>query len=146
MSPHLWEHIKLMAPFSLQRHTSAGQAQMYLHIHLWMHTIIVSRETNFTRYIRADSIPTKASGYLTDTDYLRRGAPPRTTIHSGSNSGQVTPNAVAASNLWRNSARTIGDVLVLSDILNPNAYLSLPFCNQAFFVAGCCYVKGEWTL
>ncbi|OCF32312.1 hypothetical protein I316_05980 [Kwoniella heveanensis BCC8398] len=83
----------------------------------------------------------KASGYLTDTDYLRRGAPPRTTIHSGNNSGQVTPNAVAASNLWRNSARTIGDVLVLSDILNPNAYLSLPFCNQAFFVAGCCYVK-----
>ncbi|WVF67007.1 hypothetical protein IAT40_001750 [Kwoniella sp. CBS 6097] len=106
---------------NLQRYTSAGQAQMYLHIHLWMHTII-------------------ASGYLTDTDYLRRGAP-RTTIHSGSNSGHVTPNAVAASNLWRNSARTIGDVLVLSDILNPNAYLSLPFCNQAFFVAGCCYVK-----
>ncbi|WVQ94609.1 hypothetical protein IAU59_001689 [Kwoniella sp. CBS 9459] len=106
---------------NLQRHASAGQAQMFLHIHLWMHTII-------------------ASGYLTDTDYLRRGAP-RMTLNSGMNSGHVTPNAVAASNLWRNSARTIGDVLVLSDILNPNAYLALPFCNQAFFVAGCCYVK-----
>ncbi|WWC61511.1 uncharacterized protein I303_104095 [Kwoniella dejecticola CBS 10117] len=106
---------------NLQHHTKANQGPMYLHLHLWMHTII-------------------ASGYLTNTDYIRRGAT-RSNLYPGVNSGHVTPNAVAASNLWKNSARTIGDVLVLSDILNPNAYLSLPFCNQAFYVAGCCYVK-----
>ncbi|WWD10505.1 hypothetical protein V865_008641 [Kwoniella europaea PYCC6329] len=115
---------------NLQRHTKPGYATMFLHLHLWMHTII-------------------ASGYLTDTDYLRRGAG-RSYPLSGLISGHVTPNAVAASNLWKNSARTIGDVLVLSDIINPNAYLSLPFCNQAFYVAGCCYVKEieteQWNL
>lgn len=58
-------------------------------------------------------------------------------------SGAVTPNGLAASNVWRNSARTIGDILVLSDIVCPKAYLSLPFVNQAFYVAGSCYVKGE---
>ena len=58
-------------------------------------------------------------------------------------SGMATPGAAAAANLWRNSARTIGDILVLSDIINPYAYYALPFVNQAFFVAGCCYVKGE---
>ncbi|WVW83535.1 hypothetical protein I302_105556 [Kwoniella bestiolae CBS 10118] len=115
---------------NLQRHTNAGYATMFLHLHLWMHTII-------------------ASGYLTNTDYMRRGASRHAAL-SGVISGHVTPNAVAASNLWKNSARTIGDVLVLSDIINPNAYLSLPFCNQAFFVTGCCYVKEieteHWSL
>jgi len=32
---------------------------------------------------------------------------------------------------------------VLSDIINPHVYFALPFVNQAWFVAGCCYVKGE---
>jgi hypothetical protein len=58
-------------------------------------------------------------------------------------SGAITPNSTIASNIWRNSARTIGDILVFSDIINPLAYCALPFVNQAFFVAGCCYVKGE---
>lgn len=101
---------------------------MYLHLHLWMHTIIVS-----AIFAVSADLNLKASGYLTDTDLLRRGIPSAT--------ASSTPNTVAASNLWRNSARTIGDVLVLSDIINPNSYLSLPFCNQAFHVAGCCYVK-----
>ena len=64
-------------------------------------------------------------------------------------SGAVTPNRLAASNVWRNSARTIGDILVLSDIICPESYLALPFCNQAFYVAGSCYVKGgslKWKL
>ena len=30
----------------------------------------------------------------------------------------------------------------MSDIISPFAYCALPFVNQAFFVAGCCYVKG----
>lgn len=55
----------------------------------------------------------------------------------------MTPNGVAASNAWRNSARSIGDILVLSDIVCPRAYIGLPFCNQAFYVAASCYVKGE---
>jgi hypothetical protein len=46
-----------------------------------------------------------------------------------------------AGSLWRNSVRTIGDILVLSDIIDPHAYYALPFTNQAWFVAGCCYVK-----
>jgi hypothetical protein len=40
------------------------------------------------------------------------------------------------------SARTIGDILVLSDIINPNAYLAIPFVNQSFYVAGCAYING----
>lgn len=60
-------------------------------------------------------------------------------------SGAMTPNTSAAT-LWRNSVRTIGDILVLSDIINPHAYFALPFVNQAWFVAGCCYVKGRCSL
>lgn len=60
-------------------------------------------------------------------------------------SGAMTPNTSAAT-LWRNSVRTIGDILVLSDIINPHAYFALPFVNQAWFVAGCCYVKGGSSL
>lgn len=48
---------------------------------------------------------------------------------------------LGAANMWRNSARTIGDMLVLSDVIDPHAYLALPFANQAFYVAGCCYIK-----
>ncbi|KAK8853507.1 hypothetical protein IAR55_004214 [Kwoniella newhampshirensis] len=106
---------------NLQQHSRVNQAPIYLHLHLWMHTII-------------------ASGYLTGTDYLRRNVC-KSPFNPGLRSGAVTPNAIAASHLWRNSARTIGDILVLSDIINPTAYLTLPFCNQAFYVAGCCYIK-----
>jgi hypothetical protein len=72
---------------------------------------------------------------------LRRGS-----VHgpsAGLRSGAATPTTATASTLWRNSARTIGDILVLTDIINPYSYFALPFVNQAFFVAGCCYVKGE---
>jgi len=55
----------------------------------------------------------------------------------------VAPGSLAESTLSRYSIRTIGDILVLSDIIEPSAYISLPFVNQAFFVAGCCYIKGR---
>ena len=32
---------------------------------------------------------------------------------------------------------------MLSNVINPFVYLALPFVNQAFFVAGSCYIKGE---
>lgn len=108
---------------SLQRHSRVYQGSIFLHLHLWMHTII-------------------ASGYLTGTTLLRRS---NKVLHpNGGKSGAATPNSTTASSLWRNSVRTIGDILVLSDIINPHAYFALPFVNQAFFVAGCCYVKG-WS-
>jgi hypothetical protein len=52
---------------------------------------------------------------------------------------------MTVNNMWRNSARTIGDILVLTDIINPFTYVALPFVNQAFYVAGSCYVKGQST-
>jgi len=84
----------------------------------------------------------QASAYLTDTDIRR---PNGISVMSGWRSGTLTPTSLAASNLWHNSARTIGDILVLSDIIDPFAYHALPFVNQAFFVAGCCYIKGMLT-
>ena len=83
----------------------------------------------------------QASGYLTGIDYLRR--PSGVIPNTGFGSGPITPDAMATLNLWRHSARTIGDILVLSNVINPFVYLALPFVNQAFFVAGCCYIKGE---
>ncbi|KAK4687889.1 hypothetical protein P7C73_g2220, partial [Tremellales sp. Uapishka_1] len=80
----------------------------------------------------------QASAYLTDTDIRRPMGTSRTMT---SMSGTVTPSSLVASNLWHNSARTIGDILVLSDIVDPFAYHALPFVNQAFFVAGSCYIK-----
>lgn len=102
---------------NLQRHARNNHGSIFLHLHLWMHTII-------------------ASGYLTGSSLLRRP-----TVVDTRPSGTATPTP--ASSLWRNSTRTIGDILVLSDIINPHAYFALPFVNQAFFVAGCCYVKGK---
>jgi hypothetical protein len=49
----------------------------------------------------------------------------------------------AAPDVWRNSVRTIGDILVLSDVIDPLAYAAVPYVNQAFYVAGCCYMKGK---
>jgi hypothetical protein len=60
-------------------------------------------------------------------------------------SGAITPNGMAAAHAWRHSARTIGEILVLSDVVCPKAYAALPFCNQAFFVAGSCFVNGQST-
>lgn len=78
-----------------------------------------------------------ASRYLTDPTVARKKPT------AGTVSGHTTPHTMTVNNLWRNSARTIGDILVLSDIINPFTYISLPFVNQAFYVAGSCYVKGE---
>ncbi|ORY29983.1 fungal-specific transcription factor domain-domain-containing protein [Naematelia encephala] len=108
---------------NLQKHSRANQGPIFLHIHLWMHTIL-------------------ASGYLTGTNLLRRtSSKGHLTAGASTKSGAATPNSATANSLWRNSARTIGDILVLSDIINPYSYFALPFVNQAFFVAGCCYVK-----
>lgn len=88
------------------------------------------------------SLIDQASGHLTGTNLPRRGNPNPTLPAI---SIAPTPNTTTASTLWRNSVRTIGDILVLSDIINPQAYLAVPFTNQAFFVAACCYVWGEST-
>jgi hypothetical protein len=103
---------------SFQGHNRAGQGSIFLHTHLWMHTILASR-------------------YLTDPTVVRKKHT------SGTISGHTTPHTMTVNNLWRNSARTIGDILVLSDIINPFTYIALPFVNQAFYVAGSCYVKGK---
>lgn len=85
-----------------------------------------------------------ASAYLTSGDYDYRRPHPRPGP-SGHASGHATPStsamSAASANVWRNSARTIGDMLVLSDVIDPFAYLALPFANQSFYVAGCCYIK-----
>lgn len=105
---------------SLQRHNRANQSPIFLQLHCWMHLIL-------------------ASAFLTGTNILRRS---KHGAQNGAKSGAATPNSATANSLWRNSARTIGDILVLSDIINSHSYLALPFVNQAFYVAGCCYVKG----
>jgi len=84
-----------------------------------------------------------ASAFLTGQSLSRRHKPYAN--GTGTKSGAATPNSSTVSSIWRNSARTIGDILVLSDIINGHSYLALPFVNQAFYVAGCCYVKGEST-
>jgi len=104
---------------NFQAHNRANQGSIFLHLHLWMHTILASR-------------------YLTDPSTGRREG--KKTVN-GAPSGQATPRTMTVNNLWRNSARTIGDILVLSDIINPFTYVALPFVNQAFYVAGSCYVK-----
>jgi hypothetical protein len=99
-------------------------------MHLWLHTLIVSR-------FEADGVSTsdiQASAYLTNTS--QRG-PVQTSSWSGD-----APMDSADTEPWRHAARVIGDILVLSDIIDPFSYHSLPFVNQAFFVAGCCYIKG----
>ena len=82
-----------------------------------------------------------ASAFLTGQSLSRRHKPYAN--GTGTKSGAATPNSSTVSSIWRNSARTIGDILVLSDIINGHSYLALPFVNQAFYVAGCCYVKGK---
>jgi hypothetical protein len=107
---------------SLQSHNRANQAPIFLQLHLWMHLIL-------------------ASAFVTGQSLSRRSKP--FTNGTGTKSGAATPNSATVSSVWRNSARTIGDILVLSDIINGHSYLALPFVNQAFYVAGCCYVKGK---
>ena len=130
-------HFTTRADDSFQNQNRANQGSIFLHLHLWMHTILASR-------------------YLTDHNYGRRDRKIIGTNghhHGNGNgngngiaSGQATPQTMTVNNMWRNSARTIGDILVLSDIINPFTYVALPFVNQAFYVAGSCYVKGEFSL
>lgn len=100
-------------------------------MHLWMHTILVSQHIVPRSYLCTD---VQASGYLIGTDVVR---PDRKSYTYGT----VTPSNTTATRLWQNSARTIGDILILSDIVNPFVYHALPFSNQPFVVAGCCYIK-----
>jgi len=106
-------------------------------MHLWMHTILVSdciRPPYDASNICKSAADPKASGYLIGTDVLR---PDRKAYLQGN----MTPSNTTATRLWQNSARTIGDILILSDIVNPFVYHALPFSNQPFVVAGCCYIK-----
>lgn len=121
ISPHITSKRHKLTS-SLQSHNRANRAPIYLQLHLWMHLIL-------------------ASAFLTGQSLSRRSKP--FTSGTGTRSGAATPNSATVSSVWRNSARTIGDILVLSDIINGHSYLALPFVNQAFYVAGCCYVKGQ---
>ncbi|KAK1921479.1 hypothetical protein DB88DRAFT_513497 [Papiliotrema laurentii] len=97
---------------NFQNQSAANQGSIFVQMHLWMHTLI-------------------ASAYLTDTS--QRGPVQTNWVYDAP--------PLLAPDAWRHSARIIGDILVLSDIINPFAYHALPFVNQAFFVAGCCYIK-----
>lgn len=111
-----------------------------------MHTILASRYLTDHSYGRRE--PRKPAGAANGNG---NGAGSGNGNGNGSGpaglaSGQATPQTMTVNNMWRNSARTIGDILVLSDIINPFTYVALPFVNQAFYVAGSCYVKGECSL
>jgi hypothetical protein len=101
-----------------------------------MHTILASRYLTDHNYGRRDRKIIGANGH-------HHGNGTGNGNGNGIASGQATPQTMTVNNMWRNSARTIGDILVLSDIINPFTYVALPFVNQAFYVAGSCYVKGE---
>lgn len=155
---------------NLQAQNRARHGSIFLHLHLWMHTILASEYLTGTDLLArrpgkagkagkagaagaAGSKPPSASsdsGHLhasaahKEAEKTAAGAPalaPTAPVANGTTAGAMTPNTAAASNLWRHSVRTIGDILVLSDIINPFMYFALPFVNQAWFVAGCCYVK-----
>ena len=44
---------------------------------------------------------------------------------------------------WLHCARFIGDMLVLAEVTDPAIFLAVSLVNQCFFVAGCCFAKGE---
>jgi hypothetical protein len=100
-----------------------------------MHTILASRYLTDHNYGRRDRGKAAALAHGLSANGTGNG--------NGLTSGQATPQTMTVNNMWRNSARTIGDILVLSDIINPFTYVALPFVNQAFYVAGSCYVKGK---
>lgn len=122
---------------SFQSQNRANQGSIFLHLHLWMHTILASRyltdHSSGRREVRKPATNGNGSGSGNGTNGTATGLA----------SGQATPHTMTVNNMWRNSARTIGDILVLTDIINPFTYVALPFVNQAFYVAGSCYVKGK---
>lgn len=149
---------------NLQAQNRARQGSIFLHLHLWMHTILASEYLTGTDLLARrpgkNSSASKPPSTSSDAGNLHPSSAERTAKDpkdsttgekgekekaglsvNGTSVGAMTPNTAAASNLWRHSVRTIGDILVLSDIINPFMYFALPFVNQAWFVAGCCYVK-----
>lgn len=74
------------------------------------------------------------------SDYLNDVGPAPSDVVPGT-MGTETPTRSTAARLWQNSARTIGDILMLSELVDPFAYHALPFANQPLFVAGSCYIK-----
>jgi hypothetical protein len=127
---------------SFQNQNRANQGSIFLHLHLWMHTILASRYLTDHNYGRRERDRKVLGGHHHGTG-TGNGAASGNGNGNGIASGQATPQTMTVNNMWRNSARTIGDILVLSDIINPFTYVALPFVNQAFYVAGSCYVKGE---
>jgi hypothetical protein len=76
----------------------------------------------------------QASDYVTDSGiFEHHPSPALPDLLGGTDS---------ASQLWKTSAQTIGEILVLSDIINPLAYAAQPLVNPAFYFASCCYIKG----
>ena len=44
---------------------------------------------------------------------------------------------------WLHCARFIGEMLVLSDVIDPNIHLATPLVCHCFYVAECCFIYGE---
>lgn len=78
----------------------------------------------------------QATEYLTDRE------------SSGVSSTQPTlatfsMTSSSTQNIWRHSVRIIGEILVLSDVINSFVYIAQPLINVAFFVASRCHIKGK---
>ncbi|KGB77880.2 hypothetical protein CNBG_3718 [Cryptococcus deuterogattii R265] len=100
---------------NLQKQDAAHQGLIFVNLHLWMHTIL-------------------ATEYLTDRE------------SSGVSSTQPTlatfsMTSSSTQNIWRHSVRIIGEILVLSDVINSFVYIAQPLINVAFFVASSCHIK-----
>ncbi|KIY57023.1 hypothetical protein I307_03761 [Cryptococcus deuterogattii 99/473] len=100
---------------NLQKQDAAHQGLIFVNLHLWMHTIL-------------------ATEYLTDRESsgVSSTHPTLATFSMTSSSTQ---------NIWRHSVRIIGEILVLSDVINSFVYIAQPLINVAFFVASRCHIK-----
>ncbi|ORX40132.1 hypothetical protein BD324DRAFT_260361 [Kockovaella imperatae] len=102
---------------NLQLHSRANRATVYVWLHLWVHTVLVSQS-------------------LLESDRPRTSSGPFRGM-----SLAVQLHGMPLSAVWSNSARIIGEILVLCDIVNPWAYIPLELANQSLFVAASYYVR-----
>jgi hypothetical protein len=112
-----------------------------VNLHLWFHCFYVSDNRiafPLRPSIACPTDQTQASDYVTDSGIFEH--------HSSPALPDLLGGTDSASQLWKTSAQTIGEILVLSDIINPLAYAAQPLVNPAFYFASCCYIKGEWSL
>ena len=88
----------------------------------------------------------QASIYLSGAAFGRKSTSEEPSGYVQQSAGSISEGEFINSHLWRNSARMIVEIVILSDVISPDAYCALPFVNQAFFVAASCYVKGKGDL